>query len=269
MNRPQPPEGWASPSVPDRPDDFYAFDVALPAVRFLADLHPHERDGRLQFHQDTHTYVLDGVPLPGSVTGLIHEFSQGFDEDDAIRKMKRGAVWPRPGYLALPPDPAVIRALRQRPDTTDLVRLLEQRPVNETSVCEALRRYGATSPDANHLVGLLAMKPAAIKAMWDVNRVVAANKGTWMHFTIEAWLNRVPISDDSVESALFRKFARTLGGLTAYRTEWTIFGEDELLAGSIDFVARDGRGASSCSIGNARRTCRAPVVWRGSSPCRE
>ena len=41
---------------------------------------------------------------------------------------------------------------------------------------------------------------------------------------------------------LFLKFVRTLAGLTAFRTEWTIYGEEERLAGSIDFVAEDKQG---------------------------
>jgi hypothetical protein len=36
---------------------------------------------------------------------------------------------------------------------------------------------------------------------------------------------------------LFLRYIVSLTGLTAYRTEWTIFGEEERIAGSIDFVA--------------------------------
>ena len=38
------------------------------------------------------------------------------------------------------------------------------------------------------------------------------------------------------------RFIATLKGLTAFRTEWMIFGEEERLAGSIDFVATDAAG---------------------------
>jgi hypothetical protein len=73
--------------------------------------------------------------------------------------------------------------------------------------------------------------------MWDLNRDIAANMGTWMHFTFEAYLNRMPIPEDGVEMGLFLRFLGWLEGLTAYRTEWTIWGDEERLAGSIDFVA--------------------------------
>ena len=58
----------------------------------------------------------------------------------------------------------------------------------------------------------------------------------------QAWLNRVPADVESHEMTLFLKFVRTLEGLTAFRTEWTIYGEGERLAGSIDFVAEDKHG---------------------------
>ena len=44
------------------------------------------------------------------------------------------------------------------------------------------------------------------------------------------------------ELFLFQKFMQGLEGLTAFRTEWTIFGEEEALAGSIDLVAQDSSG---------------------------
>ncbi len=64
--------------MPECPDDFYEFDVVLPDIRFLATLNTHVRDKRLKFCGDTHTYILDGHPTMGSVTGLVHEFSYGF-----------------------------------------------------------------------------------------------------------------------------------------------------------------------------------------------
>lgn len=59
---------------------------------------------------------------------------------------------------------------------------------------------------------------------------------------LEAWINRVPADIESPEMKLFLRFIRTLGGLTAFRTEWMIYGEEERLAGSIDFVAEDRQG---------------------------
>ena len=58
----------------------------------------------------------------------------------------------------------------------------------------------------------------------------------------QAWINRVPVEIERPEMMLFLKFTRTLAGLTAFRTEWMIYGEEERLAGSIDFVAEDADG---------------------------
>eukprot|EP00959_Pyramimonas_sp_CCMP1952_P278884 5831152-Pyramimonas_sp.AAC.1 len=77
---------------------------------------------------------------------------------------------------------------------------------------------------------------------WRLNGAEAARQGTWMHWTFEAYLNRVPVSDESVEFNLFSTFLRSLGGLVAFRTEWAIVAESEGLAGSIDFVAQDDAG---------------------------
>jgi hypothetical protein len=55
----------------------------------------------------------------------------------------------------------------------------------------------------------------------------------------QAWLNRVPVAEDSEEMQLFLGFIKACGGLTAYRTEWMLFSESHRLAGSIDFVAMD------------------------------
>lgn len=63
-----------------------------------------------------------------------------------------------------------------------------------------------------------------------------------MHYQFECWMNWVAVPADSTEMQLFLNFARGLDGLTAYRTEWTIFAEAERLAGSIDFVAQDANG---------------------------
>lgn len=81
------------------------------------------------------------------------------------------------------------------------------------------------------------MTPLEIKDKWEQNRLEAANRGTWMHFLFELYLNRVYIPCDSVEVQLFLRFTSTLTGYIAFRTEWEIFGEEERLAGSIDFVA--------------------------------
>jgi hypothetical protein len=103
------------------------------------------------------------------------------------------------------------------------------------------------------------MTESQIMQKWDDNRVMAANMGTWMHFTFEAFLNSCPVESDSMEFRLFLKFVASLAGLSAYRTEWTIYGDEEMLAGSIDFVAMDAAG--ELVLFDWKRSKDCVVVW--------
>jgi len=100
-------------------------------------------------------------------------------------------------------------------------------------------------PELRNLVDTLALSPQEISGIWEQTRNEAANKGTWMHYEFERWLNRehVQVHDHSQEMKLFIKYIETLEDLTAYRTEWKIFGEDEDLAGSVDFLAEAADGS--------------------------
>jgi ATP-dependent exoDNAse (exonuclease V) beta subunit len=77
-----------------------------------------------------------------------------------------------------------------------------------------------------------------IKYLWDKNRDEAADAGTKMHYDIECYYNKNPTSNnDSVEYAYFKEFIKlTETTLIPYRTEWMIYHEDLLLAGSVDMV---------------------------------
>ena len=94
-------------------------------------------------------------------------------------------------------------------------------------------------------IDALALNASEIIANWDANRDEAARQGTFMHYACEAFLNNVNIPDRNVsttEFKLFRKFLSTMRNLTAYRTEWVIWGNEERLAGSVDFIAVDNQG---------------------------
>ena len=49
---------------------------------------PIAREERITFDEATHTYTVDGVRVPISVTGLIHQFCEDFDPSSAIEQMK-------------------------------------------------------------------------------------------------------------------------------------------------------------------------------------
>ena len=70
---------------------------------YLASLTPHELDSSIRFIEDTHTYLVnydndgkdDNFTSDGivSTSGIVHNYFQHFDPDDAISKMRKGRNW--------------------------------------------------------------------------------------------------------------------------------------------------------------------------------
>ena len=77
--------------LPD--DQFVRQFPTLPRIVALKSQNPFPREDRVVFHERDHTYLLDGVTVPRSVTGLIHGFSSPFDPARAVRCMKQGRNW--------------------------------------------------------------------------------------------------------------------------------------------------------------------------------
>jgi ATP-dependent exoDNAse (exonuclease V) beta subunit len=75
-----------------------------------------------------------------------------------------------------------------------------------------------------------------IKAEWAQNGAQAAALGTKMHADIEAFYNDEVVVNDTPEFHHFLEFHQGLKTLKPYRTEWTVFDEELLIAGSIDMV---------------------------------
>ena len=82
--------------------------------------------------------------------------------------------------------------------------------------------------------------PQEIKAGWEVNRDEAASAGTKLHYDIECYYNGLALVEEntSAEYQYFLNFAKNARemGIKPYRTEWMIYHEELLLAGSIDMV---------------------------------
>lgn len=74
--------------------------------------------------------------------------------------------------------------------------------------------------------------------MWEEK----AESGSQMHLNIELYWNEEPHETKSKEFRMFTNFVRNVMdklGLKPFRTELVIFGEDENIAGSVDFIAID------------------------------
>ena len=81
-----------------------------------------------------------------------------------------------------------------------------------------------------------------IKEEWEKNRDEAANAGTKMHYDIECYYNNNPTQNTSPEYNYFKEFVEKTTDLKPYRTEWMIYHEDLLLAGSVDMVYENPDG---------------------------
>lgn len=85
-----------------------------------------------------------------------------------------------------------------------------------------------------------------IKAQWEENRDKAATQGTAMHLDIERYYNGVNVQNDSIEYKYFQNFESDRLSrddcVKPFRTEWTIYDEDLLLAGSVDMIYEDESG---------------------------
>ncbi|CAK0822133.1 unnamed protein product, partial [Prorocentrum cordatum] len=229
--------------VPQVPCDFSLELPRLPKIRLLERLNAHPRDSQLHFVEESHAYYISGARTHGSVTGLIHEYCSVFDAGAVIGKMRSGRNWPRPDYLRHPRPEDVVAELRATAEAARLHELLVSHGACDAEICAEMKATARAAPRlANQLEGL-SLSDHEIVEKWRLNKEEAARRGTWMHWTFEAHLNRVPVSHDAVEFQLFLEFLGALEGLAAFRAEWAIFAEHEGLAGSIDFVARDSAGS--------------------------
>ena len=222
------PQGWACNAAPPVPASFGA-DFLLPQheKRLLSVLNKHERDSRIVFHAGPHVYEVDGVPTLGSVTGVAHAFAHPFDQDAIIDKMRRGRNWPRRGYLRGSVPDEVATSWKVYPLGQQLLDLIAQNTGEEDAIVALARRFSHEHASADAWVRDIGLSPKEIVLKWDANRVESSNRGTWMHFCFELWLNCERVHYSTAEMYMFFVFLNTLQGCVAFRTEWEIFGEDQ------------------------------------------
>lgn len=104
---------------------------------------------------------------------------------------------------------------------------------------------------------------AQIKESWNAIGENARNRGTWMHYNIERFLNGLPSvsTTDLPEMAMFQDFYREViqQGIEPYRTEWRIAAPDLSLAGSVDFVGKTSTGSGDYVIIDWKRSKKLPT----------
>ena len=89
------------------------------------------------------------------------------------------------------------------------------------------------------------MSDKSIKEKWDQISEYARNRGSWMHYNIERFFNKLEPSKSLVEIKQFDKFYTDVilqRSIEPWRTEWRIAAPDLSLGGSIDFVGKCSDG---------------------------
>jgi len=248
--RPVDPEA-AAPACPQHYDGRY--ELPHHKVKLLEHSNPHPRDSRIKFHEEPHIYEIDGAPAQESVSGLAAEFESSFDPDLGIGMMKksRKSSWPRLDYvvnarqihnvedfdgnqhgcmLVDSTSNASVAACEPGTDACSLVMLSILRDNSVSRVDEA---------DEMWYIFDRCMTDDEIKTKWSLNGEDARNRGTEAHLQMELWFNSEPVRHNDGEVQIGLSFVRRCLvplGAKAFRTEWTIFGEEENVAGCIDLA---------------------------------
>ena len=175
----------------------------------LCEYNAHPRDKRIQFFENTHTYIIDAEPTVKytSVTTWIHEHFEKFDADLVIAKMMRGIGWKK-GHKYWGMTPEEIKSMWD---------------VNKNAV----------SSEGTNL-------HYKIECFHN-------NANIPIHYTNEQLFNEYSkgITNDVIEWQYFINFIKDHPHLKPYRTEWTVFNEDVKISGSIDMVYENPDGTLS------------------------
>ena len=218
----------------------------------MEQINAHPRDERIVFYEEPHIYTVDEFPVQASVSGLAAPYESEFDPKGALAGMKRSRKirWPRLQYVQNPRKVDRVEDLNGMThgamivdkETGDTVASLERVDATGTALHAALRESGlrALPPDREELyIFDRVMTDDEICTAWELNGEDARNRGTEAHLQMELWFNSEPVRLDEGEVKVGLQFVRKCLlpiGAKAYRTEWTIFGEDENVAGCIDLA---------------------------------
>ncbi len=242
-------------AVPPSRPPFFDHRYELPAhrVKLLERRHAHPRDDRIVFYEEPHIYTVDGFPVQASVSSLAAEYESEFDPDEALNAMKKSKKvrWPRLQYVV---NPRRIRDVGEFNGLTHGAMLVDGNTDETISSTEA-------GIDASDIVLYTVLKDSAVRTLpydeehwyifdrcmtddeirraWESNGEDARNRGTEAHLQMELWFNSEPVRLDDGEVKVGLEFVRRCLlpiGAKGFRTEWTIFGDDENVAGCIDLA---------------------------------
>lgn len=236
-----------SGKAPPRPEAFDSrYKLPCHRVKLLERKNGHWRDSRVVFYEEPHIYTIDGHVVQESVSGLSRDFKRQFVPEEAIASMKRSRreQWPRLAYVSnahpVEMQDLCTPSLAVDADTNITVAAHIDPGLNGARALEALWRFGTRNRNNLCFYNFdRVMHDSEISEAWDANAEDARNRGTEAHLQMELWFNSEParLEDDEVRMGLdFVRRCLLPIGAKAYRTEWTIFAEEENVAGCIDLA---------------------------------
>lgn len=206
------------------------------------------RDARIRFYELPHVYTIDGRAYDCSVTSLIKGHCEEFDARLCIQRMKasKKTAWPRLEYAVGAREVAEAEAVAATTCTLTPPLVVVTDAVTGTTLHSAcvpltegvLRALRTGARTLAFHVAERACTDAEIVQKWEVNKVDAANRGTWVHWQLELWSNSLPCHVDAEVRLGLRFVADVLKpmGVRCYATEKEIFGECEEVCGSVDWI---------------------------------
>ncbi len=115
------------------------------------------------------------------------------------------------------------------------------------------------------------MNKEQIKHLWDKNKTEASTAGTKLHYDIECYYNKMPVSNSSIEYQYFLDFANdpAYKYLIPYRTEWMIYDQEFKFAGSVDALFKDENGDLEIYDWKRSKEIKKNNTWnkRAKTPC--
>lgn len=200
-------------------------------ARPLSETNAHPRDQRVQFIEDTHTYIIDGDSKKSitSVTTLVHKFFAHFNADAVIEKMSKSPSFPESRYFGMSADDIKLEWERNRDEAATAGTLMHkciENLNNDRQPYDAFAHGKAIPRDS---------VPERELELYEqfVQQFVVPNK------------------------------------LKPFRTEWVVFSEQHSLAGSIDMVYKAPDG--SLVLADWKRSKKINVnnrYQKGLGPCK-
>ena len=206
----------------------------------LAQINKHIRDANISFEAGPHIYTInDGLNKTGqqskytSVTTWNHSHFAKFDADAIITTMMKGRGWPKSKYFG---------------QTREEIKAGWERGRDEAAALGTEMHYqiecyyGGGPPTAPHSdfgvdlgdyktdMGVDGLEKLAGHPRGDYKTGMGVNGGPPRG------------ADGGVPPVYFMNFIKACPNLKPYRTEWMIYHEDLLLAGSIDMVYENPDG---------------------------